>query len=81
MKKISNILVVLMLMVSLASVVLADEEAEENETEESDENYVDSETQEEIEIMINSLGAEIRLLQLEKAILKNILKGRQTKTA
>ena len=35
----------------------------------------DNETEEEIGIMNNSLGAEIRLLQLEKAILKNIIKG------
>ncbi|MCK5112809.1 MAG: hypothetical protein KAQ84_04640, partial [Thermoplasmatales archaeon] len=103
MKKISNILVVLMLMVSIATLALADEEAgenpdvefegetqdgenetsdtneteesEENETEEPDEDYLDNETEEEIEIMNNSLGAEIRLLQLEKAILKNLLKG------
>lgn len=103
MKRISNILVVLMLMVSIATLALADEEAgenpdvefegetqdgenetsdtneteesEENETEEPDEDYLDNETEEEIEIMNNSLGAEIRLLQLEKAILKNLLKG------
>lgn len=103
MKRISNILVVLMLMVSIATLALADEgagenpdvefegetqdgenetsdtneteESEENETEEPDEDYLDNETEEEIEIMNNSLGAEIRLLQLEKAILKNLLKG------
>ncbi len=111
MKRISNILVVLMLMVSIATLALADEEAGENpdvefesetqdgenetsdnnetedpdaneteepegnETEDSDEDYLDNETEEEIEIMNNSLGAEIRLLQLEKAILKNLLKG------
>jgi hypothetical protein len=43
-----------------------------NETEDLD---IDSNTTKEIEIMNNSLGAEIRLLQLEKAIIKNILKG------
>ena len=111
MKRISNILVVLMLMVSIATLALADEEAGENpdvefegetqdgenetsdnnetedpdaneteepegnETEDSDEDYLDNETEEEIEIMNNPLGAEIRLLQLEKAILKNLLKG------
>lgn len=51
------------------------EEPEGNETEGEDEDYLDNETEEEIEIMNNSLGAEIRLLQLEKAILKNLLKG------
>jgi hypothetical protein len=103
MKKISNMLVVLMLMVSIASLALADEEAgtdpnlgldgetpdgenetsednetgepEGNETEEQDDDYLDNETEMEIEIMNNSLGASIRLLQLEKAILKNLLKG------
>ena len=44
----------------------------DNETEDLD---IDINTTKEIEIMNNSLGAEIRLLQLEKAILKNILKG------
>ena len=44
----------------------------DNETEELD---IDNVTIKEIEIMNNSLGAEIRLLQLEKAIIKNLLKG------
>lgn len=44
----------------------------DNETEDLD---IDNDTIKEIEIMNNSLGAEIRLLQLEKAILKNLLKG------
>jgi hypothetical protein len=44
----------------------------DNETEDLD---IDSNTTKEIEIMNNSLGAEIRLLQLEKAIIKNLLKG------
>ena len=61
---------VLVLMISISSLALADE-AEENETEDP----VDNETEKQIEIMNNSLGAEIRLLQLEKAILKNLLKG------
>lgn len=119
MKKISHILVILMLMVSIASLALADEEAgknhngqigggspegenetsndnetedpdvneteepegneteepEINESEEPEDEYLDNVTEKEIEIMNNSLGAEIRLLQLEKAILKNLLKG------
>ena len=64
-----------MIMVSLASLALADEEVGENETEELNEDNLDEETLEEIEIMNNSLGAEIRLLQLEKAIWKNIIMG------
>jgi len=111
MKKITNIMVMLMLMVSFASLALADEEGgdnhngqfedgtqngvnetsdnnetedpdtneteepEGNETDEQNEDYLDNETEEELEIMNNSLGAEIRLLQLEKAILKNLIKG------
>jgi hypothetical protein len=52
----------------------------ENETEDlnidNETEYIDIEnTTKEIEIMNNSLGAEIRLLQLEKAIIKNLLKG------
>ena len=43
----------------------------DNETDDP----VDNETEEEIEKMNYSFGAEIRLLQLEKAIVKNLLKG------
>jgi hypothetical protein len=48
-----------------------------NETDNPDGNEtdIDDETEEEIEIMNTTLGAEIRLLQLEKAITKNLLKG------
>ena len=48
-----------------------DNQTGENETE----NPVDNETEKEIEKMNYSYGAEIRLLQLEKAITKNLLKG------
>lgn len=53
------------------------EEPEYNETEnpEDNESEIDDETEEETEIMNNSIGAEIRLLQLEKAITKNLEKG------
>jgi hypothetical protein len=60
---------VLILLFSISSIVLADE------VEELPEDHTVDETEKEIEIMNNSLGAEIRLLQLEKALLKNILKG------
>jgi hypothetical protein len=54
----------------------------ENETEddvnETDDDVFENETEDEIQIMNASLGAEIRLLQLEKAIIKNILKGEMT---
>ena len=71
MKKILTISIVLMMFISISSFAIADE-AEENGTENPE---IDDETVEEIQIMNNSLGAEIRLLQLQKAILKNILKG------
>ncbi len=74
MKKILSIIMVLVLMVSISSLALADE-AEENPQDNETEDPVDNETEEQIEIMNNSLGAEIRLLQLEKAITKNLLKG------
>jgi hypothetical protein len=48
-----------------------DNQTGENETDDS----VDNETENEIEKMNNSFGAEIRLLQLEKTITKNLLKG------
>jgi helix-turn-helix protein len=48
-------------------------DSSENETEHDD--SFNNETEHEIEIMNNSLGARIRLLQLEKAILTNLLKG------
>ncbi|MDH7517541.1 MAG: hypothetical protein QHH19_04275 [Candidatus Thermoplasmatota archaeon] len=67
MRKIAAVLVVLILMVSISSLVLADEAGEDN--------GIDNETVKETEIMNTSLGAEIRLLQLKKALLKNILKG------
>jgi len=53
------------------------EEPDDNENEDPDgnESDIDDDTEEEIEIMNNTLGAEIRLLQLEKAITKNLLKG------
>jgi gas vesicle protein len=48
-----------------------DNQTGENETDDP----VDNETENEIEKMNYSFGAEIRLLQLEKAITKNLLKG------
>ena len=41
-------------------------------------NDTDTETEHDIEIMNVTLGAEIRLLQLEKAILTNLLEGAMT---
>ena len=115
MKKILNILIVLVLMISISSLALAEEaddctwhfdegtpenecnlycnnstfenismaystfeECEECRLEFLDNQTSENETEDEIEIMNNSLGAEIRLLQLEKAITKNILKGEMT---
>ena len=58
-----------MILVSISSLAIADE------TEENEEEDIDTETEDEIQIMNNSIGSEIRFLQLEKAIIKNILKG------
>ncbi len=74
MKKILGIIIVLMLLVSISPLALAEDEAG-GTTEEVE---IDEETQEETEIMNCSVGAEIRLLQLEKAITKNIIKGNET---
>jgi hypothetical protein len=71
MKKITTLLIMLMMLISITSLAIADEAGEEQET-------TDSETEKEIEVMNNSLGAEIRLLQLQKALLKNIFKGNMT---
>jgi hypothetical protein len=92
MKKITNLLLVLMLMgsiVSLAFAVEADEDNQGNPVDDESNNqanqtgypkkhHFDNETEREVGIMNNSLGAQIRLLQLEKALLTNILKGVMT---
>ena len=68
MKKISALIITLVMMVSISTLAIADENPEEDPE-------IDEETQREAEVMNNSLGAEIRLLQLEKSLLRNILKG------
>jgi len=68
MKKMLNILMVLMLMTSISSLAFA---------EEADEVEIDDETEKQVEAMSSQVGAEIRLLQLEKAITKNIIKGEE----
>jgi len=92
MKKITNLLLVLMLMGSLFSLAFAVEADEDdqgnpiddesgnqaNETGSPKKHHFDNETEREVGIMNNSLGARIRLLQLEKALLTNILKGVMT---
>ncbi|VVB59551.1 Uncharacterised protein [uncultured archaeon] len=83
MKKIVNIFLVLMLMASIISLAFAVEADNNNQGNpgNQDGNYnhpFDNETEREIRIMNNSLGARIRLLQLEKAILTNLLKGTLT---
>jgi len=92
MKKITNLLLVLMLMGSIISLAFAveadddnqgnpvDDESNDqvNETGSPKKHHFDNETEREVGIMNNSLGARIRLLQLEKALLTNILKGVMT---
>jgi len=88
MKKIYSILIVLVLLISISSIVLADDDKgklngkhddfegdDDHNESDYDKDGVDDKTEKEIRIVNNSLGAEIRLLQLEKALLKNILKG------
>jgi len=70
MKKITTLLIMLMIFIPISSLAIADEAEEENE-----DSDIDNKTVEEIKIMNNSLGAEIRLLQLQKSIIKNLLKG------
>ena len=65
MKKTLSVISVLMLMISISSLAFAEEAGE----------GLEDETEEEVEIMGYSYGAEIRLLQLEKSITKNLLKG------
>ena len=60
------------MLISISSFAIADDAGEDEKPKDDD---IDIETEKEIEIMNNSLGAEIRLLQLQKALLKNILKG------
>ena len=69
MKKITNMFIMLMIFISISSLAIADDPNENGEDD------LDTETDKEIEIMNNSIGSEIRLLQLQKAIIKNLLKG------
>ncbi len=73
MRKILSIVMVLLLAASVVPLALADEagDIQQGEVE------IDAETQDEVEIMNYQFGAEVRLLQLEKSITKNILKGEE----
>jgi len=64
---------VLLLAASVVPLALADEAGDIQQ----DEVEIDAETQDEVEIMNYQFGAEVRLLQLEKSITKNILKGEE----
>ena len=83
MKRIVNLVLVLMLMVSIFSLACAVEADDGNQGNpgfrDGNPNHpFDNETEREIRIMNNSVGARIRLLQLEKAVLTNLLKGTMT---
>ena len=68
MKKIMNILVALILIGSILPIAYAD-----NSNNNGNDESIDKETQHQTEIMnTNGLGAEIRILQLEKAIIENL---------
>jgi len=67
-----NILIGLILLGTLLPLTIADEPGNTSDTVE-----IDTETQQQIQIMNSNNGAAIRLLQLEKAIIKNIDKGEE----
>jgi hypothetical protein len=69
MKKIWNILMVLLLMASSMSIVIADEEDADDDVE------IDEDTEKEIEVMDIKEGAQVRLLQLELSITNSLLNG------
>lgn len=72
MKKILNVLTAFILLSTTIPFVFADEpDISQSEVE------IDAETQQQTEIMGHELGAEIRLLQLEKEIIKNINTGEE----
>jgi len=75
MKKMLNVLIVLMLMASIAPLTFADEA--ENSTEELNK---DAETRKQGEIRNKRFDGEMYLLQLEKVITKNIIKGKEVFT-
>lgn len=76
MKKALTLL--LMVLVIGMPLSLAEEEATTTETSDTTtEDVVDETTAEEIKVMSNGIGAEIRLLQLEKRITRNILVGNE----
>jgi len=72
MKKILNIIIVIAILGSLLPLTYADDVMNS-----SNDVEIDAETQQQIEIMNNGFGAEIRLLQLENAIIKNINMGNE----
>jgi hypothetical protein len=93
MKQIKAFVLVLVLMTSIVSLAVADEagdnyqgsqgngkgsDHQRNETAPRQNHSFENETEHELEIMNTTLGSEIRLLQLEKSILINLLKGLMT---
>lgn len=77
MKKITNLLLALMLLTSLLSFALV-AEADEPDENDAENDSDDVETVQQIQMMQKPLGARIRLLQLEKSIIINLLKGNMT---
>lgn len=75
MKKIMNVLTVFILLSAMIPLAFADEPITT-----SNEVDINAETRQQTEIMNNQLGSEIRLLQLEKAIIKNIKTGEEIVT-
>ncbi|MFH1332734.1 MAG: hypothetical protein ABIH53_00665 [archaeon] len=76
MKKIISILLVMLVALSALPLVLADDNTTVDDTTDNDLEDEDEE-ETEAEIMGTQYGAEVRLLQLEKAITLNIERGRE----
>jgi len=89
MKQMKSLIMVLLLMTSVVSLAVADQagdnsqgnhannEGSDHHTNETKHAF-ENETEHELGIMNSTLGSEIRLLQLEKSILTNLLKGLMT---
>src|SRR3989339_1700168 len=86
MKKMMSILLMLLLVLSIVPIALAEDDTTdqtdaETEMEEDDTtDQTDEETEMEAEAMSTIPGAEVRLLQLEKAIALNIERGKEVIT-
>ena len=75
MKKIFALFVLLLLMLSVTTVIAQEENEAEEQEEELSEEEENSEIEREAKILQTNLGAKIRLLLLEKAVMNAIARG------